>query len=727
MLVLEVLWQLTRNLSSFSKIKLPNLLDIFNKKIIFPLQKNNSRFSCSLGKVWEKEIGILNTEEWETLFMDRQKLDKVLEELLTLEEIKYVEVGNKNEEAFNTLAKKVYNTVLALINKGEKPPFGWNELKGLIEREDFGNESYEAVRTVLSPFRYDDLLENNSLGGIHDRPEMKALYSEWRGLKKFGQDNLKQVENEIQARYAHAEEERREVALSYNKALGRLAVQTPKLLQELFKFLDEIKINLCQKLPTVNFFPYSSLITDSKINPFSGKGQADIPTLIGQLHRPLMREKIETDLGISLSEINLNSQVHMLQFLASNNKGIFNQIRGVLQEDITYKREFLISFLSCAGDFRFGDKLMEISKKYFPEVAGRIFTKYAELVDASDRAREYLETNFGEKLAAKPGLEDEIVQNLLRKGKSILKKAAEEETSEEVFLKELEHCKGDLLLFANAFRGVYGKEVSLEQFHELGFEHVPGGELTQETQDQMLAIADRNWSELRILMPGMHDQIMHDIPAQLKGKDPKTGEIVDTIWHVMKRGDTVLGFFRLDNFGQDSVYFGSMNSLPDLHGFKLGDAILKEMLIKETKGKLTEAHASPKTAICRSYLYRYGFVGTDLLSYYDTGEQLLAIEKDTREGRQPNYLLQGKSYSELEFIKGNTEEGIEIIGYQFSEDFSEEEYRRFLKDAQQHFDHNFVLTAYVAGTTQYIFDPVTNKKTIKYLVGFEPKQKSPYG
>lgn len=500
--------------------------------------------------------------------------------------------------------------------------------------------------------------------------------------------------------------------------LELLASRSSELHDGLTRFIEGLENEVAAELPRVRFEPYGALLSDKNINPFPKIGQSDLPLLMQQLHRPLMRQQIEEDLGVSFNDFNLNSQVHLLQFLAGNNKEAFGRMQELLHGDLPCKSEFLISFLSCAGDYTFGDKLVEIAEQYSPEGSEKIFKKYVELVVSSEKSRTYLRGAFGEELAAKPGLEEAIVQNLLKRGKDLLQKAAQEGIDETTILKELEHSKGDLLLFANAFRGMYGREVSLDQFKELSIEHTAGGQLNQEEYDQMLVMADQNWDDLKKLMPQMYGQIMHDVPAQLKGEDSKTGGPIDTTWHVMKRNNTVLGYFRLDNTAPNTVYFGSMNSLPDLHGFKLGDAILRDMQAKETEGKLTEAHASPKTAICRSYINKYGFVGTGLLSYYDTGEQLLALEEDKRGVKPHMYVLKNKGVGELLVLNGKN--GVEVAEYLFAEDFKNEAYKRFLEDAQKHFDNGKVLSAFHV-TDEYRADEPDSKKLRKYVFGFEPK------
>lgn len=460
-------------------------------------------------------------------------------------------------------------------------------------------------------------------------------------------------------------------------------------------------------LSDLNIYSAENLKTDEERNEMT----YDLRTM---LSIPFM-QRIEENLGLAYSELGLREINYLYNFIKYLDS---NQVAALAADIDKFDIALVTTLLSTEHGSEMGLAVSKIARYFSYEGASQVFNKYTELVNVADGVRRYLHENYGEELAAKPGLEEAIVQNLLKRGKDLLQKAAQEGIDETTILKELEHSKGDLLLFANAFRGMYGREVSLDQFKELSIEHTAGGQLNQEEYDQMLVMADQNWDDLKKLMPQMYGQIMHDVPAQLKGEDSKTGGPIDTTWHVMKRNNTVLGYFRLDNTASNTVYFGSMNSLPDLHGFKLGDAILKDMLAKETEGKLIEAHASPKTAICRSYINKYGFVGTGLLSYYDTGEQLLALEEDKRGVKPHMYVLKNKGVGELLVLNGKN--GVEVAEYLFAEDFKNEAYKRFLEDAQKHFDNGKVLSAFHV-TDEYRADEPDSKKLRKYVFGFEPK------
>lgn len=490
------------------------------------------------------------------------------------------------------------------------------------------------------------------------------------------------------------------------KFAGALSIHDLEAKRLRFYHLDELNISSAENLKS-----------DEEKNAMA----FDMRTMLSVSYM----QKMQEDLGIPYSELSLREINYLYAFIKNL---LPDQVASLASDIAEFDIPLITTLLSTEHGPEMGLVVSKIARYLTHETAEKVFVKYAELVETADGVRGYLQDHYSKELAEKPGLEEEIIQNLLRKGKQILESASEGQNEEEI-LASLERNKGDVLLFANAFRRMYGREISLEQFKDLAIEHISGGSLSPEEYIQMLSISDQNWSEQRKLMPQMYTQIMHDVPSQLNGKNPETGEPTQTTWHILKHKDEVIGFFRLDDTAPDKVYFGSMNSRSDLHGYKVGDAILREMLLKTTEGKKVEAHSSPKTAICRSYINRYGFVGTGLIPYHETGEDVLAIGRESG----TSYSLQGKSFSELEGLRGegaSVQEGCEIAEYALPTDFSGDEYQRFLKECQARFDKGLVMSAYVSDTMKYVIDPGTehiidqglDKKNIRYLVAFEPAQ-----
>ena len=703
---------------NLSRTNISHVFNYVNYNLVYPILGDHHDTPEEIGAFWSNRIGILPANEWTELFVHKEVIDDLRDELKHTKMVAVDNAEKQNIVASNKLIAEVFAQVSGHLEElsGGVSQREHADLKSAIDQEQ-EEEAHEICEKFITRYRMLSEIGMVNLRELAGAAIMEDFVTKWEQLSELQLSNRRDAEVKAKENREKSAEKWDSALLPYEKLIDELGRHIPELQSGLTRLADELDAEIKTELPLVEFIPYNELLTDKKICPFPGNDTNDLPMLMQQLDRPKTREMIQNDLGISFNDFNINSKVYLLQFLAGNNQETFGRVQALLKKDPPYKKDFLVSFLSCAGDFSFGDKLIAIAEQYPPEQAGAIFKKYAGLAAAADGAQEYMKANFGKELADEPDLEDDIVRNLLGRGKKVLEDSAKRNPDEPGVLEELKHINGELLLFAHVFRGTYGK-LSWDQIKGLGVEHVAGGNIPEKECDQMQRMSFNNWEELKTLMPKMYDQITLDVPLQLQGINPEGGEPLDTTWHTLKLGDIVLGFFRLDNVAPDTVYFGSMNSMPDLHGFKIGAAVL-EILARETEGKLTQAHTSPKTAICRTYL-KEGFVGTSLLSYHETGETLLAIEKERRPGQTHDYKLQGKSFAELEKLKGT--EGTEVIEYQFSGDFTDEAYLKFLQDAQERFNNGQVLSAYVADTTQYLVDTSTNKSVVRYLAGFEPKQ-----
>ncbi len=117
-------------------------------------------------------------------------------------------------------------------------------------------------------------------------------------------------------------------------------------------------------MPVLHARPVSTLKKEQTLLPF---GEAGISTaLIQQMNRPAIRQKIEGDLGISLADIPLRSQIHLLRFLADKDSVIFDRLRSVLQKHPTHSKNILLSFLACSEDQEMGNIILALAA--YPEL-----------------------------------------------------------------------------------------------------------------------------------------------------------------------------------------------------------------------------------------------------------------------------------------------------------------------------------------------------------------------
>lgn len=728
------------------RIYFAKIFNYINELIMHPAFNTDINSAEDLGEVWREKIGIFSKEQWEDFFKARIAVDTMTDDLCNFEIQQWDEAGDKNEILSNELIIKIYDKLTELITGGMEEPQEWKHLEQLVKNNKLSDETFDVVDTILMPYHVyrsirsgfgskledvvyakesnpvDDDLKRRMFKNYH--PDLDALSKEWDDLPRLHRANNDAARLALEERYNQEEERRLQYVGEYILAESSVKEKILEIQHGILDFIGSFENEINTDLPKVDFVPYRYIDEDKNINPYSNQNNSDLPTLLRQLHRPLMREKIESDLDISFNDFNLNSQVHLLQFLAGNNKEIYGQIKDLLHKDIPYKNEFLISFLSCAGDYSFGNVLLAIAEKFSPEIAEKIFVKYSELANQADGVGDYLRSDFGEQLKKKPGLGEEITSSLLKKGKEILETASKMAGQEDSILSILNDTHADLQFFANAFKSLKkeGVDVKLDQFPGTSIEDIRAKELDEATKEQLLAISDQNWR----LRPHMYEAIMESFKKSLE--DPQT------IFHIVKNGDKVVAFFRMDDTAPQERYFGSVNIRPETQGYALAPALMQQMFLREADGFLVTAHCNPWDKVTEQYIGDSGFVATKLLDY--SGQPAFEIERDGREREvsesnqgvsssenadsseenPPTYQYQKLSYAELLSLQVQNPDNIRI--YKFSQDAAvapdETENARFMKDVNE-------LTAQGMVVTNFRYGPPESDGRRPLLVAYEGK------
>lgn len=141
------------------------------------------------------------------------------------------------------------------------------------------------------------------------------------------------------------------------------------------------------------------------------------------MSRPDVREIIFKKIGISLSKIPLKEQANFLQLLISKKESEIGDLKDFISE---HKEVGLRTFLSMEhGGREMGDKIIEISKSLNgqPEVVGKLFARYAKMVDGSELATDEVCKIHEEIFFEKNVNRDSVYQTILKRGLSLLMSA----------------------------------------------------------------------------------------------------------------------------------------------------------------------------------------------------------------------------------------------------------------------------------------------------------------
>lgn len=397
-----------------------------------------------------------------------------------------------------------------------------------------------------------------------------------------------------------------------------------------------------------------------------------------------MRELIEHDFGIDLSKLDYSIQYYFLNFLKSRNT---DQAKSLAEFTSEFGQDGFKTFLSFNSGEGISDSISEIGDKYPKEAAKQIFAKYAEIVDKTSGVRDFLSENFGQNSEQSMDSAEDVIQNLLKRGRELLIKSSRSEDIEDL-LADLEEINGDIALFADTVKSLKENniDVDLEDFVGCTIETFQGGEISsrREACQEMLAIAKKNWEG---------NEAQNEV---LKGlADAFTNE--NSKFYEVKYEGKIIGFMRLDNENEVDLYAASFNVNSAVRGSGIGEAILKQIFLKETAGQTVNAEADPKSQVSSKYIDEFGFVATGLVEYGKSGKEVFEIVKnDDINGK---YKYRGKPYHELVIYSGGMNDNVDgALFYHYS---FPKQYNEFIANTKHLLESNdYVITAYAGSSSK---------------------------
>jgi len=303
-----------------------------------------------------------------------------------------------------------------------------------------------------------------------------------------------------------------------------------------------------------------------------------------------------------------------------------------------YREPGFRAFLSLDADQNNGEKILQIGEKLNQSAAQAIFDKYSQIVDQTEQVRDYLRQNFDDEKEFSEQTVNQIINNLLQKGRDLLadfadktkKRKGKIDTSE--VLKELADIQTENLLFLSSFKELKraGEKFSFEDIKNLQFNIENAAELKKQDIEQMKEVYAKNYEEY----PDLQKQLLADFDKAAKSEK--------TIFYTLKHKDQVVAFNRFDDLGKGRKRFASFNVDPDFKGAKLGEAMMERSIDIESQNNILEATCLSFTPISGKYI-ESGFTAKELIDYQ--GLPVLKIEKDNK--KESEYAFKNKSKQEI--------------------------------------------------------------------------------
>lgn len=343
------------------------------------------------------------------------------------------------------------------------------------------------------------------------------------------------------------------------------------------------------------------------------------------------------------------------------------------------------TFLSLESDQEMGEKILALGEKLPRETAAAIFRKYSEIVDETEKIRDYLEKNFRGEGEISQGTIQEIVEGILRKGADTLRKFFEnlEDSDPEDIQKELSLINSEIVLCSQSFSAIKkdDPETKLSDFKNLSVRIEGATTLSQELRKKLKDISSRNWKRF----PDLHQKVVDGLE--------KSFENENSTFFLLKSGDEIIGFMRLDRQEDGSLYAGSLNIQPDIRNSKMGKPFLSQVLEGVPEDSPVHATAYPKLEITPCYIGSLGFVASGIVENYEGSDKdFFQMTYDRRVNGKYKYFGKRKLFDQEFRSNDEVSQDGTILARFTDDDFG---YQEFMKKAKRLLsDGSHVLTFY---------------------------------
>jgi predicted GNAT family N-acyltransferase len=206
-----------------------------------------------------------------------------------------------------------------------------------------------------------------------------------------------------------------------------------------------------------------------------------------------------------------------------------------------------------------------------------------------------------------------VVQEILKRANQKLTPLLHSQDPDEI-LSALKKIQTDMLHFGALFKSVC-KETSRLDFSDIrGLDlcEINGNELTTEQKEKMFAVFSENYANEPEFIERFQ-RFLFEESDEMKAKRQKN------TFHLLtktaqKHGEQSLAFLRLEDMGDNRLYFAACNVHPELRGSGIGNKFLQQTIGEAGKTKTIEATFPPDSPIGTYYIETLGFVGVGMHS-----------------------------------------------------------------------------------------------------------------
>ncbi len=414
--------------------------------------------------------------------------------------------------------------------------------------------------------------------------------------------------------------------------------------EKIYDKLEDGKLNLYKDIVTylrkkeavfrqthtvVPFSPYEEISNDRNLSPFANLPE-DTALLLQHLHQPEMRRRLEKDFGIELEAMPFRYQVHFLRMLAEKDNASYDRLVGFIKKHEVVRRDIIVSYLSCAEDSDNESLIFNLEKKFSSESFEKIISTYAQIVGQAEDLRAELEKNFA---SSRDYTEEQVLtitKSVIKKANAVLRELSQKAESE--ILPALQNLNVEQILFLNAFKALREEkmDLKLEDIKNAELKEVRGGELSTEE----IAAMSKIYAENQKGNEAVQKELLEKFSERVQDST--------TRFSVFTREGAIQGFLAFTPQENGEQYLSSVNIIPEARGYRLGDALLQEIVEKEAAKHVLTADCDSKLPISAKYI-ETGFVATRYFD--DNGDKILDIRRDDKV--KGNFWGKNKSFEEI--------------------------------------------------------------------------------
>lgn len=394
-------------------------------------------------------------------------------------------------------------------------------------------------------------------------------------------------------------------------------------------------------------------------------------------------------LGVYSTNLAWEEQVRLYKALASGG-GRAERIKKFIKE---FGGDGLKAFLSYEKNSQVSRIIYELSEKNL-ELAHVIFNKIAQIIDQINNIDLFLENNFGKENHSEE-IRAQVRGLLLGKATSVLETVSGDLYSESEVIEKLETINTQTLLFASSFKSLIesGFDISLEDIANAELVTHTGATLSREDYGIMFDMYKKN--------QGANSPINQELILK---SFSKAAENPKARFHIFKWNNKLQGFVVFQDDENGFSKGSAFNVDPETHGYKIGDAILNQVIKKEAEVRPLIADVLAMNTIVPKYL-DIGWVATRF--FIDNNDPVLDIVQDSKS----NEMYWGKSATPEAVLSltapqkvGRSEVVIEIASSQ----------KDLIERYKNHFEKGLCLTRIVknkSGDMYYgVFEPFIKPK-----------------